>query len=365
MTNIEITSNLSSTHLESIKKMVSCSNDRLFIVSPFLASDMETLLAEFDFSYLKRVDLVTTFKPKDPEQLTKPFVIRQFMDHFKKKYPKTLAKVHIDNDLHGKVYIGQQASCSNMIISSANFTRSGLVSNHEWGVQTTNVEKIEFLLKEVLGALEYEDISYHQVSKACEIAQWYIDNSPELIVRPEVPSDILDTVYNAENPDNKNPKYFLKPLGTSEHPISLQERRDFSDLHQNLYFSKKKPKGVKKGDVIITTAIGPGSILSYFKVTGDLTRVTDVELAAEPWLERWPWYMEGKNQSQEFGKNWWLHNIRRQDVLDEFLVKHPEALITDSGGVSLGAINFGSDKVQVTKEFAQFLIEKIEQAERG
>ena len=363
MADLEITSNLSGTHLDALRKLIVSPAERILIVSPFLASDVEALLSEFDFSQVKRVDLVTTIKPSDPEQLTKPFQIRQFMDHFTRNYVNIVLKVHVDNSLHGKIYISQSKSGSSMIVSSANFTRSGLLENHEWGVRSTSAETIETVLAEVLGALEYEDVSYHQISKACQFAQVYAGNHPEWTKAPTVTSDILDAVYSAEDSDNKNPQYFLKPIGTSDEPILLDERWDFSELHQNLYFSKKKPRGVRKGDIVITTAIGPGSLLSYFKVTGGLSHVTKEELARSPRLERWPWYMEGKCQSPKFGRDWWRHNIRRQDVLEEFLEVHPGIPVTESGSFSLGTLNFGNDKVQLTEEFAKFIIDKIEQIE--
>ncbi|MBF4308100.1 hypothetical protein, partial [Vibrio anguillarum] len=108
----------------------------------------------------------------------------------------------------------------------------------------------------------------------------------------------------------------LKPIGTRDDPVLLEERQDFSDLHQNLHFSKKKPKGVSKGDVIITAGVGSGSLLSYFKVTGSLFHVTDEEIKQEAWKERWPWYMEGQNRSCDFGGSWWEHDIKRNTALE-------------------------------------------------
>jgi hypothetical protein len=34
--------------------------------------------------------------------------------------------------------------------------------------------------------------------------------------------------------------------------------------------------------------------------------------------------------------------------------------LTAAGSTTLGAFNFGADKIQITKEFAEFLIDKIE-----
>ena len=147
-----------------------------------------------------------------------------------------------------------------------------------------------------------------------------------------------------------------------ERSILLKDQRDFSNLNQNLHFSKKKPKGVKKGDVLITFAVTAGSLLSFFKVTGGLQEVTKDEILRDGSKERWPWYLAGRNSSPGFGGQWWIHNIQREDVRKEFLELYPDTPVTSAGGFTLGAINFGADKVQITKEFADFLISKIKDA---
>ncbi|TOF96706.1 hypothetical protein, partial [Vibrio parahaemolyticus] len=178
--------------------------------------------------------------------------------------------------------------------------------------------------------------------------------------QPTADIDILPRVYSSESDSDKEPLYFLKPIGTQEDPVLLEEQRDFSDLHQNLHFSKKKPKGVSKGDIVITAGVGSGSLLSYFKVTGSLFHVTDEEIKQEAWKERWPWYMEGQNHSCDFGGSWWEHDIKRNTVLEEFRQLYPKTPVTKSGNFNLGTLNFGNDKVQITKEFGEFLISKIE-----
>jgi len=72
--------------------------------------------------------------------------------------------------------------------------------------------------------------------------------------------------------------------------------------------------------------------------------------------------MEGRNQSPKFGSQWWVHNIQKTVVLDEFLQKWPGVDVTHAGGKGLGTLNFGSDKVRITKEFGDFLIQKIKNA---
>ncbi|KZZ63088.1 hypothetical protein [Oleiphilus sp. HI0128] len=75
------------SHLSDIKKQLEDQPTGFIVVSPFLANDMNDLLSEFDFSSLESFTLITTFKPNDPEQLTKPFQLRSVFQYFETNYP--------------------------------------------------------------------------------------------------------------------------------------------------------------------------------------------------------------------------------------------------------------------------------------
>lgn len=356
---MHIISNDKINHLSHLKDMFQGSIDQLIIASPYLASDFPTLLSEFSFSKVSQLDLITTFKPLDIEQITKPKTLKSFFDFFKNNYPNIKIKLHVDNHLHGKLYISTNGKRKNAIISSANFTINGLRNNHEWGVQIDDIDAIDRIIEELFESIEFLDVTDVQIRKACMFAEQYEKDNPKWTEKPRVTSDILDVIYSDDNKTNTDPKYYLKPIGHVESPVLLEDQQDFSDLHQNLHFSKKKPKGVRKGDIVITTAVGAGSLLSYFKVTGGLQEATQEEIKKDAWKERWPWYMEGRNQSIQFASQWWRYNIRQQDALSEFMNAYPEIPVTSAGGFGLGTLNFGNDKVQITKEFGDFLIAKI------
>lgn len=363
MSGIKVVSNSENNHLDELRTLFQSNANRLIIASPFLAKNITELLNEFTFANTESIELITTFKPKDPEQLTKPVILRDFFDYFIKKYPEIKVKLHIDNQLHGKLYLRIDHSSRSLILSSANFTRNGLCNNHEWGLAVDDCNVIDEVINDLFESIEYHDVPYTQIKQACLQADFYIRDHPEWIETPDISSDILETVFSTvENTSNTDQKFFLKPVGVTGSPILLKDQRDFSDLNQNLHFSKKKPKGVKKGDVLITFAVTAGSLLSYFKVTGGLQEVTKDEILRDGWKERWPWYLAGRNSSPGFGGQWWIHNIQREDVLKEFLESYPDTPVTSAGGFTLGTINFGADKVQITKEFADFLISKIEDA---
>ncbi|MFN8993210.1 MAG: phospholipase D-like domain-containing protein, partial [Pseudomonadota bacterium] len=128
-----LVSNSINSHKNILNSLLKDCDGTLYIASPYLAEEMGGFLEEFDFSNVERVELITTFKPKNIEQLTKPIQIRDFFNHFKSRYPKMQVIVHVDNYLHGKLYILGKHN-RKMIVTSANFTKNGMVGNHEFGL---------------------------------------------------------------------------------------------------------------------------------------------------------------------------------------------------------------------------------------
>ena len=75
--------------------------------------------------------------------------------------------------------------------------------------------------------------------------------------------------------------------------------------------------------------------------------------------DRWPWKVKAECHSSKFSAEWWDYELRTQELIDEFLEKNPGQHITVAGGDTLGALQWGRDKLQITKEFAQFIIGKM------
>lgn len=358
-------SNFLGTHKFHIGEMAKKCEERFIVVSPFLASSPDEFLNDYDFSNIKTLEIVTTLKPDNKEQLTKPIQLREIINHFQCRYKNLRLKIHINNSLHGKLYFSLDGKSRCLVITSANFTKNGMEKNDEWGVSFTDENLISQALQEVFGCIDYEDVTRAQIERCCQFIDSYKAMNPDWFQRdPEIAGDSLKYNYADSDSANIDKKYFIKPVGHIGNPISLSDKHDFSDLHQNLHFSKKLPRGVRKGDVLITTAIGAGSIISWFSVISkEAAHATEQQIQADKDLARWPWYVEGRNQSQGFGKSWWAHNIQRQELVSEFIKNHPGTPITIAGGFSLGSLNYGGDKVQITEEFANFVIDKIKECE--
>jgi hypothetical protein len=75
--------------------------------------------------------------------------------------------------------------------------------------------------------------------------------------------------------------------------------------------------------------------------------------------DRWPWKMEAECHSSKFSAEWWKYELRTQELIDEFLEQNSGKHITSAGGDTLGALQWGRDKLQITKDFAQFIISKM------
>lgn len=334
-------------------------SEALFFVSPYITADFEALFKGADFSSVKSFHLVTTLKKNDQDQITKPNALKSFYQLIKAQCPKAKVKVHIDNSLHGKMYIFKKPESLKAIVTSANLTHNGFYHNHEWGLLSEDKEINIKLEDEVLQQVEYAEITESLVDRLIMFSDQYQSDNPEWTAAILPTSDILDNVYFQGANNNDNPRYWLKPIGVSEEPILKEDKKDFSDLHQNLSFSKKGVGAIRAGDIVITTAVGCGCLLSYFQITGSPKEASHEEKEKNPDKVRWPWHIEGRSLSTEYGGHWWDYDLNRNVLLNQFLETYPDKAVTATGARTLGTLNFGSDKVELTKEFSEFFINCI------
>jgi hypothetical protein len=252
-------------------------------------------------------------------------------------------------------------------VTSANLTHNGLYNNHEWGVIVDDMDLVAQLKAEVLECVEYHDVTEAQVNKMVMFAEETAKVNPSWTETQSIvpTSDICDQVYNQASHSETAPTYWLKPIGHSDEPILKEDQSDFSDLHQELAFSKKGTGQVRAGDILVTTAIGSGCLLTYFQVTGTKKYATVEEQELEWWRKRWPWSIEGRCKAQKYGASWWNYDLHRKVLMDEYLDEYPDRPITISGTQTLGTLNFGNDKVALDPKFGEFLVQKIDEIEAG
>ncbi|WP_111308019.1 restriction endonuclease PLD domain-containing protein [Confluentibacter sediminis] len=356
---MKIISNLDSVsnHFSRIKELV-LESDKISIVSPFLMGDFNTFFNDLKLDSLNHIHLITTLKPKSFDQISKANSLMTFVDLPIFNNDNVDFKISINNRLHGKIYIFKKSDNPfKAIITSANFTDSGLSYNHEWGIEISDLIEIEKLESSIIKCIEIDDITKADVYKLVEVSNSYLEQKPDAVIR-EIDLDLSSYLnINLINHFDDSVNYWLKPIGVTEHTV--EPSRKFNEIEFDLHFSKLRPTGVKINDILICYGVGTGKILSIYKATTLPIKVSDEEIEEEDWMERWPWYIKGENLTITYGTNWSNYNFNIGLLANEYLNQNTNNHILANGSKSLGGLNWGKDKLRLSTGFAKFMIEKV------
>lgn len=358
--NYKLINNLSSTdnHTTRLKELFR-NSDIVILTSPFLMTDFSDFFGEVDFSQLNKLHLITTLSPKSFDQIKKISSLISFIEFPDIKEKKVNCQISLNNKLHGKVYIFKKDdNYLSAIISSANFTDSGLSRNHEWGVEISDTEEIKKLETSILESIEFSNLTFEEIYRMQKATTDFLTEQPQTETR-DIDLKLTDLLSSSSLSSQLSDtiQFWLKPIGVTENPVS--EDRSFDKIEDELNFSKLRPNGVKPNDILIAYGVGTSKILSVYSVTSFPISATPEEIEAEDWLERWPWYVEAHNLTPNFGATWVKHNLYINSLKEEYLVAHPNGAITAVGGQTLGALNYGKDKLKLSPDFAKFIIVKV------
>jgi hypothetical protein len=94
-------------------------------------------------------------------------------------------------------------------------------------------------------------------------------------------------------------------------------------------------------------------IIGIYEVMSGLTS----DAYPPPYNERWSYAVKVKMLSEAFSRNWAANSVTLDDIVRDY-VKTSQANVTLKRR-NLNCLSYGHDKVQVTEEFAEFLIGKI------
>lgn len=348
----------SGNHLTRLKDLFNKS-DSVVLTSPFLMTDFADFLGEVSISDTKKIHLITTLKPKSFDQIRKVSSLVSLIEFPDIQEGRVKCQISLNNKLHGKIYIFKKAGeYLSAIVSSANFTDSGLSKNHEWGIEIMDKNEIAELEKSILDCLEFENLSFEDIYAMQESTNDFLANQPQaeerdidlnltdLLASPNWTTELDDTIT-----------YWLKPIGVTDSPV--EEGRLFTELDTMLNFSKLRPNGVTPNNILIAYGVGSTKILAIYRVTSFPEHVTLEQIQETDWFERWPWYVTGHNLTPNFGGTWWTHNLYINTLKDQYLTANPDNPITAVGGQTLGALNFGKDKLKLSHDFARYIIDQV------
>jgi len=346
---MKIINNLKSNHYDSINQIIKGS-DEFLLVSPFLLEDFDEFIHNIAKQGVKKIILITTLKDNSADLFKKAnslysFCLASTMNGLE-------FEVRIDNKLHGKIYVAikeKKPVCG--IITSANFTDNGLSYSHEWGILINEVNELQDIINDLFdnSSLPLSALKIEEIVKI--IDNYQRENKVEEAKKPKIEvSKILKYKDNKTSLQTETDiKYFIKPVGSSEAPFIHTERQLNRNIEE-LHFSKRRPASVRPGDILICYAVGTTKLLGYFEVLTEPKIVRGDE-------SRWPWGVDAKNLCPEYSDNWHKYDNTLSTVQSSYGEEEP---LTFVGGKTLGALNFGADKIQLKPKFARFIIEVIE-----
>lgn len=346
-----ITNNEKQNHMGKVVQLSEGAN-MMTIVSPFISNNLEDMFERM--STIKEVTIYTNLSGYN-DGADKVIALHKFCNYCKKKKINLIIKS--DDYLHGKVYMfylktSKFIEPKGFIISSGNFTNNGMRNNHEFGVISKDVVQ-QNMLANLINDLKTYDVTEEQLSILEEKANEYKKKVESVPAPPKFDVDKYINLKPSKN--NKHvTKYFLKPVGTAEDPFkegyTLKESDEigFGEIVNTIH----------KRDVFLCHATGPQMIVGYYMVDSDKqhTHKNDDN-------DRWPHKFKVICKSVPFSKKWWEYKLKTKDLVEEFLKENPREHITKNGGNTVGSLNFGSERIELTEKFARYIIEKIPEVE--
>ena len=345
---MRVVNNCKGNHIEEVKDLLASSNEVL-IASPFISLTAIDKIKNALTSGLQKLTLITTLKEKDPDQLKKVPILMEL--YRLKKMRGFNLSVKIDNQLHGKVYIGMRdENYKGAIVTSANFTDNGLENNHEWGVFFNDQKEISNMHQQIV-----KDASLELTEKALmKMKQWIDDNPKEDVKSPTIDVSFIDMI---EKPivNKASLTYWLKPLGKSPNPVP--PTRLFGDEMHQITFTTKNPRGIVEGDILLVYSVVSQQMISVFEATDKRGVLTEFD---NPGDERWPNYIWCKNLSPEYGAIWPVKGLTFKKLREEFLKRYPTKSVLPSGN-KLNGMQWGADHIKCTPEFAKYVLVRIKE----
>lgn len=328
-------------HLGRLIKLSEKSNS-MVIVSPFLDEQFSSLTEHL--TSIQSIDLYTTLE-RFGGTAQKILVLRHIQEYCTSK--KIKLSFHIDEDLHGKVYLFyKDISPIGFLITSGNFTSNGLRHNHEFGLCVTDTALQNQVYQSVMNLNSYR-LTEEQLQTLYPHAQEFLSSHPQATTE-EFPVAQYINIKPSYSLQTER-RFFVKPLGTSERPIKpgfVLKNHDTVGFTDNPY--------LHKGDILFCHGVGCSSLLGYYEVIDNTAFWKQYNEE-----DRWPWKYHVVCHSKIFSETWWETPIKTFHLAPSFKALNPQKHVTKAGGDTLGALMQGKDHLQITPEFAKYIIDQI------
>ncbi len=345
---VSIINNLGAdNHGKRMKELI-LNADNVTIASPYLLPDFAKYLNELAWDSSKNLHLITTLVPKSEDQFRKIRSLHNLVGHTAKQ--KINCQISLNNRLHGKVYVFQKNGVfTKAIVSSANMTENGMKNFHEWGVLVEDPIIVKQIHSELLSGIEFNTVNHVDILVMYQKMKTYLAKN-KLPKLPKINLNLTELIKGRPALGlGAKTKFWLKPIGYSLEHVNPKESYD--QKTKNLHFSKGEPTNVSVGDILIAFAVGSGKILSVYKVLSPPLYTHDGD--------RWPWYVDSKNLTQEYGRNWWSNSLTKEFLKIQFEKVYPGKKIKPSGSQGYGAFNWGWDRLEISTDFGNFIIDQV------
>ena len=335
----------STNHYFVIKKLAS-SSDELILISPFCFADFHSFIDELaNHGSIKSITFMTTLKPEEITDKVKSFFsFRQSIEQY-----GIQGRILINNFLHGKVYIFKSCGHSAYaLVTSANVTFNGLNRNHEWGCCFDDKNEIDNLEKNIIQTTEYElsNKMLDEIKHRVDLCKKTDQPAKEATIHTINISDIIvSNKYGCNiTPDTR---IFLKPIGHTKDPVY---DGDYSGESEQ--FFARQPIAVRKNDVLIAYGVGSRKIIAIFRVISDTHHNTGNK------NDRWPWYVDVENMTPKFSRIWFDKDLYITKIAQNYVDDY-DSYITNNKGKTLGALQWGADKIRLAYDFGMEVLFKI------
>lgn len=185
-----------------------------------------------------------------------------------------------------------------------------------------------------------------------KMLQYIKEHPEEQVENPKIKANFVDLLKPVVSANGKSVTYWIKPLGTSEEPVS--ENTSFGQAEFDITFARY-PQSVMAGDVLITYAVKTQRMLSVYTATEEKDSVKYFKRERD---KQWPWYVKCINNTPLFGANWPNINLTLRELRESYLREFPDGLVSKKSQ-NLDALKHGHDHLRLDARFAQYVIKKM------